>query len=74
MTNLYNNLNLLNLNDIYKLELAEFMNQLHLGTLPKLFYDQFIKLSAIHNYSTRQKQNLVYFPNQKSNRKRTVSS
>ena len=37
------------------------MYQLHYGTLPKSFYDRFIKLSAIHNYSTRQKQNLVYF-------------
>ena len=61
VTNLYKNLNLLKLNDIYKLELAKCMYQLHHGTLPKLFYDRFIKLSAIHNYSTRQKQNLEYF-------------
>ena len=37
MTNLYKNLNLLNLNDIYKPELAKFMYQLHHGTLPKSF-------------------------------------
>ena len=59
--NLYKNLNLLKLSDIYKLELAKFMYQLHHGTLPKSFYDRFIKLSAIHNYSTRQKQSLAYF-------------
>ena len=61
MTNLSKNLNLLKLNNIYKLELAKFMYQLHYGTLPKSFYDRFIKLSAIHNYSTKQKQNVVYF-------------
>ena len=61
ITNHYKNLNLLKLNDIYKLELAKFMYNLHHGTLPKSLYDLFIKLSAIHNYSTIQKQNLVYF-------------
>ena len=61
MTNLYKNLNLLKLNDIYKLELTKFMYQLYHGTLPRLFHDRFIKISAIHNYSTGQKQNLVYF-------------
>ena len=61
MTNLFKNLNLLKLNDIYKLEFAKFMYQLHHGTLPKSFDDRFINLSAIHNYSTRQKQNMVFF-------------
>ena len=61
VTNLYMNLNLLKLNDIYKLELAKFMYQLHYETVPKSFHDRFIKLCTIHNYSTRQKQNLVYF-------------
>ena len=61
MTNLRKNLNLLKLNDIYKLELAKFLFQFHYETLSKSFYDRFIKLSAIRNYSTIQKQNLVYF-------------
>ena len=61
MTNLYRNLNLLKMKDIYKLELAKFMYQLNHGTLLKSFYDRLIKLSVIHNYSTRQKQNLMYF-------------
>ena len=52
LTSLYKNLNLLKLNDIYKRELAKFMYQLHYGILPKSFYDRFIRLSAIHNYST----------------------
>ena len=46
MTNFYKNLNLQKLKGIYKLELAKFMYQLHHGTLPKSFYDRFIKLSA----------------------------
>ena len=57
MRNLYKNLNLLKLNNIYKLELAKFMFKFYHGTQKKSFYDRFIKLSAIHNYSTRQKQN-----------------
>ena len=61
MTNHYKNLKSHNLNDIYKLELAKFIYQLHHGTRPKSFYNQFIELSAIHNCSTRQKQHLVYF-------------
>ena len=64
MTNLCKNLNLLNLNGIYKLEHAKFMYQLHHGTPAKSFYNRFIKLSAIHNFSTKQKQNLVYFKSQ----------
>ena len=67
VTNLYKNLNLLKLNDIYKLEFAKFLYQLHSGTPPKSFYDRFIQLSAIHNYSTGQKQNLVYFKPQNKN-------
>ena len=53
VTDLYKNLNLLKLNDIYKLELAKFMYQLQYETLPKSFNDQFIKLSDIHNCSIR---------------------
>ena len=59
MTNLSKNLNLLKLNDIYKLELAKFMHQLQHGTLTKSFYNRFIKISAVYNYLTRQKQRCI---------------
>ena len=76
VTNICKSLNLLKLNDIYKLELAKFVYQLHCGTLPKSFCDGFIKLSAIHNYLTRHKIKFDVFQtsNQKSNRKRNVNS
>jgi len=35
VTPLYNNLNVLKLNHIYRLELAKFMHKLHHGALPK---------------------------------------
>ena len=75
VTNLYKNLNLLQLNDIYKLELARFMYQLHNGTLPKSFYDRFIKLSAIHLFNqTKTKFGVFQTSNQKSNWKKNVNS
>ena len=61
VTPLYKKLKLLKLTDVYKLELAKIMYQLHGGKLPKSFYDRFAKINAVHNYSTRQTKNLVYF-------------
>ena len=61
VTPLYKKLKLLKLTDVYKLELAKIMYQFHGGLLPKSFYDRFAKINAVHNYSTRQTKNLVYF-------------
>ena len=56
ITCLRENLNLLKLNDIYKLELVKFINQVHHKTVSQSFYDRFIQLSDIHGYFTRQKE------------------
>jgi len=37
------------------------MYLLHNQKLPKSFYDRFVKLSDVHSYATRQKQNIEYF-------------
>ena len=56
MTPLYKTLNLLKLNDIYKIELAKFMYQVHHKTVYQFFYGRFMQLSDIHGYSTKQKK------------------
>jgi len=58
MTNLYKNLNLLKILEIYELELAKFMYLLHNQKLPKSFYDRFVKLSDVHSYANRHKRNM----------------
>ena len=52
---LYKQLKLLNLKDIYKLELSKFMHQLNRNMTPKVFEKNFVKLENVHSYSTRQK-------------------
>jgi len=61
VTPLYKNLNVLKLNDIYRLELAKFMHKLHHGALPKIFDDFFKNISNIQSYKTRFADNQNYF-------------
>jgi len=56
-----NNLNVLQLNGIYRLELAKFMPKLHHGALPKIFDNFFKNISNIHPYRTRFPDNQNYF-------------
>ena len=44
---LYQNLNLLKLNDIYKLELAKFMHKLYNNNLPIAFQNRFAKIEKL---------------------------
>ena len=44
VSHLYQNLNLLKLNDIYKLELAKFMHKLYNNNLPIVFQNRFAKI------------------------------
>ena len=61
VSHLYQNLNLLNLNDIYKLELANFMHKLYNNNLPIVFQNRFTKIEKIHTYVTREANKLNYF-------------
>ena len=48
---------ILNVNDLYQLELGVFMYKYFNGLLPISFYAFFTKLSDIHNYDPRNKTN-----------------
>jgi len=50
---LYAQLKILNLNDIYKLQIAKLMHQFKHGCLPSVFNYLFTKLDNIHSYNTR---------------------
>ena len=61
MTILYQKLNIFKLADIYGLELAKYMHQLHNNKLPFSLYEDYVKLNKIHSHNTRQTQNAVHF-------------
>ena len=60
VTGLYKLLNFLKLDDIYRLELAKFMYQLHHEKFKTALNDCFVDITNIHSHNTRTKQNLVY--------------
>ena len=51
----------LKLDDIYRLELAKFMYQLHNKKFKTALKDCFVDIKKIHSHNTRTKHNLVYF-------------
>ena len=53
VSHLYQNLNLLKLIDIYKLELAKFMHKLYNNNLPIVFQNRLAKIEKIRTYVTR---------------------
>ena len=61
VSHLYQNLNLLKLNDIYKLELPKFMHKLYNNNLPIVFQNRFAKIEKIHTYATRGANKSNYF-------------
>ena len=61
VSHLYQNLNLLKLNDIYKLELAEIMHKLYNNNLPIVFQNRIAKIERIHTYVIRRSNKSNYF-------------
>ena len=61
VTSLYKTLNLLKLDDIYLLELAKFMYQLHHKKFKTALNDCFVDITKIHSHNARTKHNFVYF-------------
>ena len=61
VTCLHKLLNFFKLDDIYRLELAKFMYQLHHKKFKTALNDCFVDITNIHSHNTRTKQNLVYF-------------
>ena len=58
---MYKELQVLKVEDIYQLELAKFMYQLHHNQLPKNFYHSFRKLNTIHQHETRLINSSAYY-------------
>ena len=61
MTALYKNLNILKLEDIYKLELAKFMYQINYKKVPTIFVDLFTSTTKLHHYETRRTRSSNFF-------------
>ena len=61
VSHLYQNLNLLKLNDIYKLELAQIMHKLYNNNLPIVVQNRFIKTEKTHTYVTKGANKSNYF-------------
>jgi len=57
---LYAQLKILNLNDIYKLQIAKLMHKFKHVRLPSVFNYLFTKLDNIHSYNTREKTSQEY--------------
>jgi len=57
---LYKSLNLLNIENIYKLELAKFMIKIHAKNLLTPFFKYFDKVTHVHSYFTRSAQSNKY--------------
>ena len=55
---LFHKLNILNIYDLYKLQLATFMYQYHRNCLPNIFKHYFTSNAVIHNHFTRASHNL----------------
>ena len=58
--------NFLTITDMYTLELRVFMYKFYINDLPVAFNDYFKKRSDIHDYPTRQINNLTLSLNRKS--------
>ena len=61
VSHLYQNSNLLKLNDIYKLELAKSMHKLYNNNLLIVFQNRFAKIEKIYTYVTRGANKSNYF-------------
>ena len=57
--------NILNVNDMYSLELGVFMYKYSINDLPNAFNDYFTKRSDIHGYKTRHVNDLTLTKNKK---------
>ena len=61
---IYQTLNFLKAQDIYKLELAKLMHKFHDGLLPNIYNGLFQRSSDLHNYASNQN---YFIPSVRSN-------
>ena len=60
---IYKSLNLLQLKDIYNLELGKFMQKVYYKALPFSLNSMFTRIDSVHRYTTSSSRNRVYYQN-----------
>ena len=58
---MFKNMELLKLEDIYKLELAKFMHRAESKSLPENFESYFTRIETMHSYNLRSIQNKTFY-------------
>ena len=66
VSNLYNKSKILQINDLFKLELAKFMYKYNSNTLPNYFRPLFTPINTVHRYQTRASNSNYFVPQKKS--------
>ena len=56
------NMDILPIEDIYKLELGKFMHRVHAKNLPENFENYFKRIQNMHNYPLRSIRNKAFYP------------
>ena len=60
---IFKSLNILQLNDIYNLELGKFMHKAYYRALPQNLNNMFTRIDSVHRYPTSSSRNRVYYQN-----------
>ena len=60
---IYKSLNILQLKDIYNLELGKFMHKAYYRALPSCLNDMFTRIDTVHRYPTSSSRNRVFYQN-----------
>ena len=58
---MFKSLGLLQLKDIYELELAKFMHKAYYKALPHCLNNMFTRIETLHHYPTSSRRNRVYY-------------
>ena len=58
---MFKNMNLLKIEDIFLLELAKFMHRAHSKNLPSNFETYFTRIEDMHNYNLRSIKNKTFY-------------
>ena len=58
---IYKSINLLQLKEIYKLELAKFMHKAYYKALPECLNNMFTRINTVHRYPTSSSTNRVFY-------------
>ena len=58
---IFKTFDLLQLNDIFNLELAKFMHKVHHNALPNSLNNMFIRIESVHRYPTSTSRNTQFY-------------